>query len=348
LTRRAARWLLAASIAIIVVATAREIAAVTKWSLIEPPLPEGHQPEAILFEEGIGFALGHVMPADAGSGPQRMTRMKAFILRRARGADTWSTVYSGRGTLFRASTVGGGVLYALGETFLPDGSRAAFIEKSQDHGATWKPLPPPPEGLVGFRFLAQRRALAWSAGRVYATQDDGATWTEVAAARRGGFTRSGPGPVVDGAGAIRFADRDVLARVAGAQRDDEPLPPAFETYDLCAGPDGALWLLGELGEGEVRLYRERDGKLDLAATFPSFLPKALHVGAKAVLVAGADVGKGDDPPRHFLLVSVDGGKSWDREKPAVTSRLSPLWFEADEVVWAYANLGRIQRRAPGR
>jgi hypothetical protein len=111
-----------------------------------------------------------------------------------------------------------------------------------------------------------------------------------------------------------------------------------------------VWLVGRFGEaGPARVYRlevGREPELLSEIGIPHYLPLRLHVGREVALLAGADVGPGDRPPVHFMLVSRDGGRTWTKEMPAVKATLQPIYFETDEVVWAYANFGRIQKRMP--
>ena len=111
--------LVAGTIAVAVAVAAKVLekeAGVENWALVEPEIKEPFHEEDLLFENGTGLVLGYRRPKEAGlSVTERMTRWEAIVLRLVPGVPEWRQVYSGHGTMLRASSVGGGVVYALTE-----------------------------------------------------------------------------------------------------------------------------------------------------------------------------------------------------------------------------------------
>jgi len=324
-----------------------------KWVLVSTEIKEPFGEEDLVFENGVGLVLGYRDSRDIRDDApisEVMARQEAIILRLAPGDAEWHQVYSGRGTMFRASSVGGGVVYALREDFPRDGSRLQFIEKSTDMGATWRPLPPLPRGVIGFRFAVGGRGWIWTARTVLSTADDGHSWHEILRLAEERLFKKEAEPVFEPDGAVWVPDGTRVLRVAGEKKDEFRLPNLEKADWLTLAPDGSVWLVGRFGEaGPARVYRlevGREPELLSEIGIPHYLPLRLHVGREVALLAGADVGPGDRPPVHFMLVSRDGGRTWTKEMPAVKATLQPIYFETGEVVWAYANFGRIQKRMP--
>lgn len=320
-----------------------------RWTLLKPELPEGHTPEALIFEQGVGIVAGSLVPVEAGVlVTELMARAEAFILRLPPGGRAWTKVFTGRGEVFRISPAGAGVFYALGETALRTGDRVVFLEKSVDQGQTWRPRPPPPEGTLGIRFVADGRGYAWTDDRILATEDDGSAWTEVVRVGPGALSRGGPDPAVVRSGDVWVATAHgiVHARPSGPSR---PQAPGLKVRALAAAPDGSAWGAGEAPDGSVHVFRATDAAIEplgaLNVEGGRWLVEALHVATSTAILLASDVGEGDQRPRSFAFVSRDGGRSWSRERPAVQGTTMPCWFEGDETVWAYANFGRVQVRA---
>ncbi len=327
--------------------------AVAKWMLALPEIAEPLDVEDLVFTGGVGLVVGQRMPTDIKEGmliTEILPRAEAVILQLAPGAPEWRQVYSGRGEVFRISSVGQGVFYALGESFLRDESRVQFIEKSTDAGATWHPLPPPPEGIVGFRFTSTGRGWTWTKQTVFSTEDDGRSWREIVHLAEERLFLDDVEPVFDAKGGVWVPDGSRVLHVRGDERRVGQLPAPTRIYWLASAPDESIWVVSQLGEnGPTRIYRIKpQGEPELLSELQlrRYLPERLHVGREVALLSGCDVGGGDESPTYFMLASRDGGRTWTREKPSKVATLSPIYFETDEIVWAYANFGRIQRRTP--
>ncbi len=323
--------------------------AVATWTFVKPALQPPFETDDLLFEGGMGLVFGHRLSGEIPPGAlitDLLARQEAVILRLAPGDGAWRQVHAGRGEMLQASSAGAGVHYALGVAGFQDGSRIAFLERSVDGGETWRPRPPPPPDLIGIHFASPGRGWGWSDRAVLASEDDGATWKEVLATAPGTFTVDALAPAFDGRGGVWAAEGARLRRVTSEGATEVRLQEGTLPAWVEAASDGSAWVVSRLGErGPVGVDRVEPGRPpERRATLDHFLPERLHVEGQHLLLAGCDVGAGDRAPEHFLLVSHDGGRSWSREKPAAVSRITPIRFGTGGEVWAYAGMGRIQRR----
>jgi hypothetical protein len=328
-----------------------------QWSIIRPKLPPFFEINDLRFEGGVGLALGHRSPNEQiPSVTEFMARWDALILRLDAGASEWREVHAGRGDMLRVSGAGGGVVYALGETYLAGGGRTPFLEKSIDTGATWRSLSAPPSGVLGVRFASDGRGWVWTTRVVFSTENDGQTWEEVAVVTEDSFRPQGLEPAFDEAGGAWLPVGASVVRVVDGATTTFRLPDGIRTDWISVAPDGSAWLVARMNDQgpsrPSRLYRLTVGRepeiLSEISSVPTFLPERLHVGRDVALVAACDVGQGDQRPACFMLCSRDGGRSWTSETPAQSSTLTPIDFETDEDVWAYAEAGRLQRRTLAR
>jgi len=325
-----------------------------KWEIVTRR-PQYHEPLALWFQQGAGLILGKYQSLEQLLEPdvaKSNAEKEAFILRSEGDFKTWNKVYSGKGEFRSVSSPAPGLLYALGVSTDEEGNNRAFLVTSTDQGRTWVPLPPPPIPSIGVAFHEPKAGYVWSVDRVFQTQDGGKTWrdAEFLLQMLDGF----PPPVVDAQGTLWMVGEEELRSLDRLQqRTAVPLPEGFRTELLTLDPEGRPWLAGhepgddgERGPLELWTLPASGRELQRISMFPKpiLLPEHLHVGRGTLYLIASDID--DTPPASELHVSIDGGRKWKRESPAVTRGIGPVFVEGDGTLWTAASADRLQRRKP--
>lgn len=333
---------------------ARKVGTMSRWTVYPANLPQHFHPSALWFSGDVGLAFGGFEPPPesiAGMGVDEwMAGFDAAILR-SEGGGAFNEVYRAKGDVTQAFPIEGGKLYAYGERTHEDGSAVPFMLVSGDAGRTWSDGPKLPPGALGARFVAPGVGFAWTPAELLATSDGGAAWRSVLALSRV-RQRGEAEPLPDARGGLWVADGSRIVRVSSgpssepASTEAAVLPTGTEILALAAATDGALFVLARIA-AQAQVFQARAGAepVRIATLRPKFSASALHAGKGRLVVSGADVPEGDAPPRHVVLVSADGGRTWRDEVPPIRQRLRPVFFEGDRALWGYGAMGRLQRLA---
>jgi photosystem II stability/assembly factor-like uncharacterized protein len=284
---------------------------------------------------GIGVYLWSVAPHPYSGPPPPPTSLAIPVsMDWHAGAMGWLVVHDGGGpesVLFR--TTDGGARWVRqfaigGPAFVrftdarhgtlnadPTQASGARLLRSDDGGAAWRPVPPPPlaPGAATAAFFLDNdhgwlfATDAGAAARVYRTADGGRSWTPLAAV-------------------------------------GEPAP----LQGLAFGSAGTGWLFG----GALLLTRD-GGATWMPATLPPGPPPgdSVVVGAPAVAAGGAGVLPVSDrvTGRGWLYATEDGGASWSdpRPLPGSSDRATAFspgaaggWTWDDTGAWLTPDSGR--------
>ena len=325
-----------------------------KWEIVTR-WPQYHKPLALWFHQGTGLLLGQHRTLEQMLDPDvlksRATK-EAFILRSQGDFQSWTKVFSGNGEFRSVSSPAPGLLYALGVSTDEEGNNRSFLVSSANQGLTWAPLPPPPIPAIGVAFYEPKAGYVWSVERVFYTQDGGKTWrdAEFLVQMLDGF----PPPVVDKQGTVWMVGEEELRSLdRGQQRTAVPLPEGFRVDLLTLDLEGRPWLAGhepddegERGPLELLTLPTSGRELQRISKFPKpiLLAEHLHVAGGTILLFASDIE--DTPPVSALHVSIDGGRKWKRESPAVTRGIGPVFVEENGTIWTAASADRLQRRKP--
>lgn len=311
-------------------------------------LPDMHKVEALWFRDQVGLALGHFTSLDdlLNLGVEEgSVAMESVVLRTENSGMSWEKVYSGRGKITAVSQRDERQLYALGREFGRDRRWRTYLIRSNDQGSTWHELPGTPTGIIGMDFTAESLGYVWSETRISETPDHTTTWKPLDVDVS--LTRDGPQVVVDPLGNLWIPTRfEVLHFDRIGLSEHIPLPDEVTIVQLAVGRKRSLWLLGRGRENRsiVLLRRDTPGGFEVVAEIPGLRPNSFFVGRKTISITAIDVSQ--SVPSYVVLMSSDGGKSWQRETPIISHAMGAVFYEADGRIWAYGSADRIQRRLP--